>query len=106
MQTIGHVLGEAFAIAVLFGFSKSMEVTRAFTYTAIFFLCMSLFSTCLIKEPTIKVKSEYVEDNESLLNLEERMSNREKVGYLTRRVIVLLRSDAKFALCLFGKVIT
>ena len=59
MTTIAHLLGEAFAVGVLFELSKDMNMTRAFQSVSAIVLSMSIFSYLLVSEPNIKMKVEY-----------------------------------------------
>ena len=52
----GTLAGEAFAIVVLFGFTKRMEITQAFNITSFILLVMSLFALYCVTEPVIKAK--------------------------------------------------
>ena len=52
----GTLAGEAFAVVVLFGLTKRMELTQAFTVTSFILLVMSLFAIYCVTEPVIKAK--------------------------------------------------
>ena len=53
---MGNLIGETFAMSVLFGYSKREDVsqTKAFCVAAIIIGVLSLFILCLVRNPKIK----------------------------------------------------
>lgn len=56
IQNMGNLIGETFAMSVLFGYSKREDVsqTKAFCVAAIIIGVLSLFILCLVRNPKIK----------------------------------------------------
>ena len=54
LAAFGVACGEAFGMAVLFGYSKQMEMKQAFFTTSIVVLAMTLPFLCIVKEPVLK----------------------------------------------------
>ena len=71
LNALGALLGEAFAMVVLFGYSKRDGVTQeeAFRFAAIFLLALAIITHFVIKEPNSK--KEKKNENNSIYNNEE-----------------------------------
>lgn len=73
LQNIGNLIGEAFAMTVLFGYSKQVDVSqdKAFCMAAICIACLSFFFLCLVKDPKIKKSSRPLESGKDDFRSEE-----------------------------------
>ena len=71
LNGLGALLGEAFAMVVLFGYSKRDGVTQeeAFRFAAIFLLALAIITLFVVKEPNSK--KEKKNENNSIYNNEE-----------------------------------
>ena len=71
LNALGALLGEAFAMVVLFGYSKRDGVTQeeAFRFAAIFLLALAIITLFVVKEPNSK--KEKKNENNSIYNNEE-----------------------------------
>ena len=53
-QNLGNLLGETFAMLVLFGISKETGMNTAFCIAAIVTGSLSFLTLCFVRNPTIK----------------------------------------------------
>lgn len=63
---MGNLIGETFAMSVLFGISKPTKVSQnmAFCYAALITCFLALFTLCLVKNPEIKEAKAVVTEHE------------------------------------------
>jgi len=71
LQNLGNLVGETFAMSVLFGYSKRDDVSQneAFSVAAIIIAALGLPVFCLVRNP--KIKEGASEDPSTVIRLEE-----------------------------------